>query len=430
MDTDDATRHGYLRRVVDRDLDELLPALPAISLDGPKGVGKTFTARQRAASMHGFDDAKSLEIVLADPARLMNSPAPILIDEWQRYPPSWDLVRRAVDSDPTPGRFILTGSASPQSPATHSGAARIVSLRMRPLTLFERKVETPSVSMATLLSGARERLDGSTAVALEQYVDEILASGFPAIRRTGARARRELLKSYVSLIVDRDFPDAEHELRNPVALRRWMTAYAAATSTTTTYEKIRQAASLSGDQTARSTTIAYRDTLERIWILDPVPAWIPTFNRLSRLNEHPKHELADPALAATLLGLDAGALLSNTLRGAIQPRDGTFLGALFESLVALTLRVFAQPSESHVHHLRTKGGEHEIDFIVERADGRVVAIEVKLAQTVEDKDVRHLHWLADKIGDQLLDAVVVSTGTYAYRRQDGIAVVPAALLGP
>src|SRR4029077_887373 len=112
------------------------------------------------------------------------------------------------------------------------------------------------------------------------------------------------------------------------------------------------------------------------------------------------------------------------------PRDGTFLGALFESLVALNLRVYSQAAEAGVRHLRTQRGEHEIDFIVVGPDDGVVAVEVKLSATVAENDVKHLHWLRGRIGDQLLDAVLITTGTEAYRRDDGVAVVPAALLGP
>ncbi|MGH3567688.1 MAG: DUF4143 domain-containing protein [Pseudonocardia sp.] len=136
------------------------------------------------------------------------------------------------------------------------------------------------------------------------------------------------------------------------------------------------------------------------------------------------------ALAAWLLGADVGALLDAAPLGPTLPRDGPLLGTLFESLVTLGVRVQAQAAEARVRHQRTKGGEGEIDLIVERADHRVVAIEVKLGATVKDRDVRHLHRLASLLGPDLLDAVVVTTGSVAYRRRDGIPVVPAALLGP
>jgi uncharacterized protein len=172
------------------------------------------------------------------------------------------------------------------------------------------------------------------------------------------------------------------------------------------------------------------DALERLFLLDPVPAWLPTRNQIARLASPPKHHLADPAFAARLLGVDATGLLDGAAGGPPIVRHGTLLGALFESLVTLCVRVYAQQSEAQVRHLRTRAGEREVDLIVELADGRVLAIETKLARTVSDRDTRHLHWLAGQIGSDLIDAIVVTTGSEAYRRTDGIGVVPAALLGP
>lgn len=170
--------------------------------------------------------------------------------------------------------------------------------------------------------------------------------------------------------------------------------------------------------------------LEALYVLDPVAAWLPTNNHINELARAPKHHLADPALAASLLGLGVGALLQGDPGSVSVPRDGTFLGALFESLVTLSVRVFAQAAEATVGHLRTHRGDHEIDLIVERDDRKIVAVETKLSATVDDDDVIHLLWLREQLRDDLLDAVVVTTGPHAYRRPDGIAVVPAALLGP
>lgn len=422
---------GYHRRVLDAELDELFGQLPAISIDGPKGVGKTTTAVQRAATTFELDRPEIAEIVSADPRRVTDADRPVLIDEWQRLPFIWDEVRRAVDANPAPASFLLTGSASLASPETHSGAGRIVPLRMRPLTLAERGVAEPTVSLAALCRGERPALGGTTDVDLGVYVEETLASGLPGVRRPQGRAQRELLNGYLALIIDRDFEEAGREVRNPAALRRWMMAYAAATSTTASYETIRDAAtSGEGEKPAKTTTIPYRDTLERIWIIDPVPAWTTGMNHLQRLVKSPKHHLADPALAARLVGATRGTLLSGVDVVPAVPRDGTFLGALFESLVTLCVRVYAQAAEARVSHLRTRRGEHEVDLIVERVDGSVVAVEVKLDHAADDRDVRHLRWLRDELGDRLVDAIVVTTGTEAYRRRDGIGVVPAALLGP
>lgn len=421
---------AYATRVVDDELDTLLAHLPAVSLEGPKGVGKTATAQRRARTVYRLDDPATLEVARADVARLARGDEPILVDEWQRHEPSWDAVRRAVDDDRRPGRFLLTGSATPAGRSTHSGAGRIVRLRVRPLALSERGVEVPTVSVTDLLSGSRPALAGSTSVRLDGYVAEILAGGFPGMRAPSERARRSALDGYLERIADTDLPEIGVEIRRPGTLRRWMAAYAAATATTASHEKIRDAATPGeGSKPAKTTTIPYREALERLWVLDPLEAWAPTNSHLNRLVFAPKHHMADPALAARLVGLGAGALLTGGGPTAV-PRDGTFLGALFESLTALSVRVFAQAAEARVFHFRTKGGEREVDFIVERDDRRVVAFEVKLSETVSDVDVAHLAWLKRRIGDQLLDAVVVTTGTHAYRRPDGIGVVPLALLGP
>lgn len=408
----------------------MVSSLPAVAIVGAKGVGKTATASRRATTVHALDDPAQRSVAHADPARLLDSPPPVLIDEWQYVPECWDLVRRAVDAGADPGRFLLTGSTSPAGVETHSGAGRIVSVRMRPLALSERGVEQPSVSLRELLHGGRPPVEGRTALRVDDYVQEVLGSGFPGLRGLSDRPLRAQLDGYLDRIIDRDFPELGHPIRNPAALRRWMTAYAAASSTTASFETIRDAATGGeGEKPAKTTTQPYRDVLERLWVVDPVPAWMPTRNRIRRLSSPPKHQLADPALAARLLGLDADALLSGGEIGPPIPRDGTLLGALFESLCTLSFRVYAQASEARVFHLRTSGGEHEVDLIIEREDGRVLAVEFKLARDIGSDDIRHLHWLAEQLGDSLVDAVIVTTGAEAYRRPDGIAVVPAALIG-
>lgn len=421
----------YIQRVVDDELDELLQALPAVALEGPRGVGKTATAERRARSVVVLDDPAQRELLAADPSRIATMPTPVLLDEWQRLPESWDVVRRSVDADRSAGRFLLTGSASPPRPPTHSGAGRIVSVRMRPMALSERGLVTPTVSLASLLEGTRPAIAGSANVSLAAYAEEIVRSGFPGMRHLRGRASRAQLEGWLERVVDRDFADQGRPVRRPRALRAWLTAYAAATSTSATFEGIRDAATPGEhDKPAKQTAIAYRDVLSQLWVLDPVPGWLPSGNQLTRLSVAPKHHLADPALAARLLGLDESALLSGASAGPSIPRDGTQLGALFESLVTLSARVYAQAAEASLQHLRTSGGEHEIDLIVQRADQRVVALEVKLAASVVEADVRHLHWLQNRIGSDLLDAAVITTGSHAYRRPDGIAVIPAALLGP
>lgn len=430
----------YTHRIVDDELDELLPELAAVAIEGPKAVGKTATAERRATTVHRLDVPEVRSIAAADPTMLLGDPPPVLLDEWQHVPAVWDAVRAAVDQDPTPGRFLLVGSATPVTPPSHSGAGRIVRVRMRPLSLAERSQDKPTVSLTALLRGALAKPEGRTSFGLADYVHEIVASGFPGIRRLSGRALRAQLDGYLERIVDRDFEEQGYTVRRPQALRRWMAAFAAATGTTTSLEKIRNAATAGAEEVpAKTTVIAYRNVLERLWILDQVPGWVPAKNYLRRLTHAPKHHLVDPALAARLLGVDAGALLGGIAAGAklvtiaptdAPPRDGTLLGQMFEALVTQSVRIYAQAAEASVYHCRTYDGRHEIDLIVETSDQHVLALEVKTSADVTDADVRHLLWLREQLGATLKDMVVVTTGKYAYRRQDGVAVVPAVLLGP
>jgi len=424
-------QQDYLPRVVDRELDELLAALPAVVLEGARGVGKTTSAERRAATVHRLDIPAQLVVAQADPERLVAGVTPILIDEWQRLPESWDLVRRAVDADRTPGRFLLTGSATPGNAPIHSGAGRIVTLRLRPMTLAERGVGTPTVSLADLLQGGRPPISGKTTVGLETYVHEMLASGLPGLRGLTGRPLRAALDGYIDRIVEHDFAQMGHAVRNPTALRAWMTAYAAMVSSTAAYETIRAAATGGyGEKPSRGAAQPYNDVLQRLWILEPVPAWMPGKGFISRLGQAPKHQVADPAIATRLLKLDADALLERRPPGTSALPHSTMLGPLFESLVTLSVRVYAQAAECSVMHLRTRApNEREVDLIVQRPDGRVLAIEVKLARAIGDDDVRHLLWLRERIGSDLLDMIVVTTGPEAYRRKDDVAVVPLALLG-
>ncbi len=421
----------YSRRIIDSVLDEVFPPLSAIALEGAKGVGKTATATQRVQSVLSLNRPAQREVVEANYDHIIDIPAPVLIDEWQLVPEVWDRVRTAVDDDSRGGRFLLAGSAGVAPNARiHSGAGRIVTMTMRPLSLAERKICEPSVSLSGLLHDAELAIGGQSPIRLSQYTEEILASGFPGLRQLSARARRLQLDSYVSRIVEKELPENGIEVKRPDALRSWLSAYGAATSTDANFTQILDAATAGEtDKPARNTVQSYREHLQRLFILDPLPAWIPASNPLKRLTRTPKHHLVDPAIAARLSGVGQSGLLHGDGQ-RVAATTGTWLGALFESLATQSVRVYAEAAEARVGHLRTRDTDREIDLIVEGEDRRVVAIEVKLAATVGDSDVRHLNWLAEKVGDRLVNRVVITTGETAYRRPDGVAVIPLALLGP
>ena len=419
----------YTQRILDKELDKMLASLPAICLEGAKGVGKTATARQRTDVVFPLDDEDTYSVVAGNPTAILQGAGTVFIDEWQLVPSVWNTVRHAVDDGAAPGRFLLAGSAAPHPQAKiHSGAGRIVRMMMRPLSLPERGIEQPTVSMGSLLDDETAAVEGVTSLSVVDYVQEILDSGFPGIRRALPEARPYLLRGHLDQIVDHDVEEMGARIRRPASVRGWLNAYAAATATTTSQSAILQAATPGQDEIpSRPTATAYRDLLQRMWLLDPVPAWMPSLNHFSQLAQSPKHHLVDPALAATAIGATADSLIRG--KGSTVKQDGTFLGALFESLAVQTVRVLAQVHGCTVSHFRVRGGAQEVDIIVERPDRRIVAMEVKLSQTVRPADVTGLNWLASGAPDLILDRIVLTTGQRAYRRPDGIAVVPLALLG-
>lgn len=425
---------NYLARVVDAQLAELLHGTRAIAIEGARAVGKTLTASRVAASVVRLDDPDVRLVVAADRRQhLAALTPPVLIDEWQLDPPIWDVVRRMVDEEPIPGRFVLTGSANPGDTRIHSGAGRFLRLRMRPLSFAERRLGPTTVSLGALWTG-RPEVAGATDVTLRDYAEEIVGSGFPGIRAEPPRVRRATLADYIAHTIDHEVPELAGLHRRPQALRAWLRAYAAASSATASFQAIARA--VDRDQVPSRTTMGeYRDALSRLWLLDEVPAWLPEQTRLNRLGQAPKHQLADPALAAILLSTDAAGLqavggVGDTESALRHLRNGVLFGALFESLATLSIRTYAQAHGLEVAHLRTHRGEHEVDLVVHAGDGRALAVEVKLAPAADDADVRHLNWLKGQLGDNLIDRMVLTTGSRAYRRPDGVAVVPLALLGP
>ena len=415
----------YNERIIDQVLDELIPSLPAILLDGPKAVGKTTTALQRSKTVKRLDREAERMLARADPSWVLKGEKPILLDEWQKSPELWGRLKEAIDENYSGGQFILTGSM-PNS-ETHSGAGRITAIRMRPLSFAERNVTQTSLSFRDLLRG-NAHIDGRTDAIIDDYCAELMQSGFPAIRTLRGNALRAALDGYIERIIDADVREMGLAIRKPANLKAWMTAYAAATATTASWEALRDAAnSGSSEQPAKTTVLPYRDALTRLRILDELPAWLPTRNQFARASQAAKHYLADPALALRLMNYDAETVRTAANYGTGK-YDGLLLGRLFEALVVLSVRTYADASFAKAMHFRERDGRHEVDLIVERHDGRVLAIEVKLSATISDDDVKHLRWLKREIGDELIDSVVIYAGEFAYRK-DGIALIPLAMLG-
>jgi predicted AAA+ superfamily ATPase len=307
---------------------------------------------------------------------------------------------------------------------------------MYPLSLAERGLCEPTVSIGAMLAAENPfaaTVEGETDMTVDGYIYEMAASGLPGIRKYDTKNRKLALESYFDNILSHEFNQQGLRLRQPATLLRWLRAYSAAVATDAGYNEILDAAtSGEGSKPAAKTTISYREALSDLWLIDELSPWIDGENFFSGLKRSPKHYLADPAFAVYLLGLDEGILSGPSgwpeRAGRFDQKYGSVLGRLFESLIQLSLNAYASCNNAKLYFIATHAGDREIDFVIQ-GGVKLVACEVKFAPTVSDADCKHLLWLKEKLGSELTDAMVVTTGVLAYRRKDGVAVVPAALLG-
>ena len=425
----------HFDRLIEPYLATLMLEFPAIAIDGLKGVGKTVSTKRLAKTVFELDRPRDFDQITNIPDILSTEAKPILIDEWQRIPAVWDHVRRAVDDGAKPGTFLLTGSMANTDTSIHSGAGRIIRRKMYPLSLAERNIEEPTVSIGEIFSADKPfsiNMTGNTAVSSLQYIFEIAASGLPAFRKLSIESRKIAFASYFENMLSHDFIQQGVRLRQPETMLRWLTAYAAAISTDAGYTEILDTSTAGvGNKPAAKTTIAYRETLENLWLLDELSPWIEGEEYFSGLKRSPKHYLADPAIAVYLLGLDESILSAANgwpVRAERFDRKyGSLLGRLFEALVHLCLNTYASVNNAKLFFVKTHNGDREIDFVIQK-DARLIACEVKFSPLVAASDGKHLRWLINKVGPACCDAIIITAGSAAYRRQDGIAVVPAALL--
>lgn len=439
----------YTPRIVDRQLNRMLGGTAAVLVNGARGVGKSTTARQVARTVIDLEIPETLSEVIADPNLLRAGTPPVFIDEWQRYPQSMNVVKSEIDKDRTPGRYILAGTPShPRTRGVHSGAARLALLQMRPFSLVERGIDTPTVSLAALLAGEADEIAGTTNATKRDYAETIVASGFPEISDDPPEFREALIDSYLQLLVRRDISqliNGRQQRISPAAITRWLASYGEAISTDAYFSTIaKHAERQDGEVPSDKTINFYRDAIIDLGVIEPLLAWPEAQHPISDTKGADRHHLVDPSLAAHLCGLYAPSrLLADRTRGIgretgspdAQPdAPHSFFGALFESLVTQSVRVYADAAGAKTYWLATTkravGGQHEVDLIVQARNTKVLAIEVKLTETPSGRDARHLRWLRGELGTRWADGVIVNTGETAYRRDDGIAVVPAALLGP
>jgi uncharacterized protein len=406
---------AYRRRLVEPILAELHAQLPAMLLVGPRASGKTTTAARFAATVVQLDRPAEATAFQADPdAALRGLEEPILLDEWQAVPSVLGAVKRAVDRDARPGRFLLTGSVRADLDAeTWPGTGRVVRLAMYPMTVAEqREVPVTRALFDRLAAGEPLHVPGDPP-DLRDYVELALRSGFPEAAFAGTdTARQRWLESYVDQLVTRDANLVDGG-RDPERLRRYFEAYASSSAGLVDDKTLYDAAGIN-----RKTAVAYEQLLRNLFVVDAVPAW--TSNRLKRLVRASKRYVVDPGLLVGLLRIDVAAVL----------RDGDLLGRLLDSFVAAQLRpeLVVAASRPRLYHVRQEQGRHEIDLIGELAGGRIVGIEVKADAAPARDAATHLIWMRDQLGDRFVAGVILHTGPRVYELDERITAAPICTL--
>ncbi len=414
----------YQPRIVDRELAGRLGAVGAVVIEGPKACGKTATARQVAASEVLLDvDANARAAIAVDPSLVLDGPTPRLIDEWQIEPTIWNFVRRAIDERSQSGQFVLTGSAVPPDDITrHTGAGRITRLRMRPMSLFETGRSTGRVSLREMLDGALSST-ADPGLTVADLAEEVARGGWPGLRSRPLADVLVALRDYLGEIARVDIGRVDATDRDPRRVARLLQSLARNVATHAASTTLAKDTGGADGPLKDDTVRVYIDALERLMVVEDQPAWAPHLRSRHRLRTAPKRHFVDPSLAVAALRATPDRLLG----------DLKLFGYLFESLVVRDLRVYAQAADAQVSQYRDSGGL-EVDAVVETADGRWIAFEVKLGTGQIDDAAANLRRFAARIdtatcGIPASLGVIVATG-YSYRREDGVAVIPIGALGP
>lgn len=405
----------YLTRLIDKSLDTALLAHPAIQLTGPRAAGKTTTARRRAATVIQLDRPVEARAFVADPdTALRGLPEPVLLDEWQVVPDVLGAVKRAVDFDPHPGRFIITGSVRAElDMPTWPGTGRVIRFDMFGLI---RKEINRSIEKL----GFIEQLTTDTALTsphdppdLRDYAAMIVESGFPyPVLSLNQTERQQWLTTYIDQVIERDIPEVEGA-KDPERLRRFFEAFSANTSGVIENLRLAEAAKVT-----QKTAASYERLLERLFLVELLPAW--SSNRLKRLTRQPKRHVVDPSLAAAALSVDADGMILK----------GDLLGRFIESFVVSQLRaeIAFISQRARLYHLRTEHGRQEIDLIIELANQKVIAIEIKISAAPANSAAKHLCWLRDRLGDDFVAGIVLHTGPRVFQMDEKVTAAPIACL--
>ncbi len=416
----------YLPRVLDGQLKDYLDAFGAVWIKGPKWCGKTTTAEQQARSVLRLQDpdhsAEHLQMAGFMPSRLLEGETPRLLDEWQMAPVLWDAVRMAVDKRGATGQFILTGSTTVDSrQLMHTGTGRIASLKMYPMSLYESKESNGTVSLGGLLKDPESFPDAKSDLDIPGLAFAICRGGWPAgVGKTPASALL-IARSYVDSICSVDTDRMNVTVGRPHRIRALLQSYARNVSTLAANTTILEDVKANDAEMTEATMYSYLSMLSRLFVIENVPAWNPAIRSASAIRSSDKKEFIDPSIGTASMGLTPEMLMN----------DVRTFGFFFECLAIRDLRVYSHALAASVHYYRDRYGL-ECDAVLRLGNGEYALIEIKLGGAMIESGAGNLLKLDGLIKEHGIRPprllMILTGGEYAYRRKDGIFVVPIGCL--
>ena len=405
---------GYVSRLVDTLLEEYIEEIPAVMIVGPRACGKTTTAIRLVRSVVRLDSDDAAAFRVSPDAALRGRAEPVLLDEWQMVPEVLGAVKRTIDADRRPGRFLITGSAR-TDPADRLWplTGRVVMLRMHPLTVAEQQHRPVRPLVDRIAEG--DGLEGAPGapVDLRSYLQLALRGGYPEpALKLSDRAARAWLESYADQIALRDARTLGAE-PDAYRLQRYLEAYAINSGRVVQHKTVYDAAGIS-----RKTALSYDALLRDLMVVNELPAW--STNRLKRLSRAPRRCMVDSGLLGGILRVGIDDVMAS----------GDLLGAMIETFVIAQLQAQSAVSGTRyrLSHLRERDGRREVDVIAELAGGRVVGVEIKAAASVGRSDARHLSWLSETMQERFAGGVVLHTGRDTFELGDRILAAPVSTL--
>lgn len=420
--------NNYKPRIIDKKVNEYLSVFGAVCIEGPKWCGKTWTSRHHSKSEYLVGDPQNnfqnRQLALLSPALVLPGDVPRLIDEWQEVTSLWDAVRYEVDTRGEKGQFILTGSSTPKRKGIlHSGVGRIGKLRMRPMSLFETGCSSGDVSLEELCYGnLAQKLIGE--VDIHNLIDYIIRGGWPGNQETPIESAGLLPKEYMAGVVDDEVHRIDDIQRDKRKVELLLQSLARNESTTVTNNTIaNDIKAIDDEEIDKNTVSIYMDIFNRLFLTDNQKPFSSNIRSSIRVKQAEKRHFADPSLACALLGATPEKLLG----------DLNTLGFLFEALCERDLRIYAESFGAKLYHYQDYNN-NEIDAVIELKDGNWCAFEIKLGAHQIDDAAAQLINIKNTIAAQKdgippsVLCVICGMSNAAYRREDGVFVVPITAL--